>query len=195
MAIWCKRVKYFRSLLSLGFFKNKVSKFELVGYNNYLALYYKNNDIYNFQILSLGLHYIAPLIFSIFYFKNCFLFIDLKKTNLFFLNRLFKIFNTTFSFIIYDWAYGIITNFFSIELVRYTYKSVYLPTLVFLLELLDQQRMICIELTKKKLLSVGLVSIGQPIFVDYPIFIKNTSEYSSFFLQLVLKSVNLNFYD
>jgi len=195
MPIWYKRIKYFKKLRSLGFFKNKVSKFELIGYNNYLVLNYKNCIVYNIQILAFCLHLIVPLIASVFLFKNCFLFIDLKKTNLFFLNRLFKILNSTFSFIIYDWAYGIITNFFSIELLHYTYKSVDLPTLVFLLELLNQQHMICLELAKKKLLSVGLVSIAEPVFVDYPVFLKSTSEYDSFFLQLILKLINSNYYD
>ena len=190
MFIWSKRVKYFKALISLGFFKNKVDKFELVGYNNYLAFKYKNFGIYYFQILSFGLHYILPIVSSVIFLKNCFLFIDLKKTNLFFLNKLYKIFNSTFSFIIYDWAYGIITNFFSIELLEYTYKSIHLPTLVFLLELLDQQYMICRELYNKKLLSIGLVSIETPIYVDYPIFIKSISEYSNFFLQSILKLIN-----
>jgi len=149
MPIWYKRIRYFKKLISLGFFKNKVSKFELIGYNNYLALNHKDFSVYNFQILSFGLHLIIPLIASVIFLKNCFLFIDLKKTNLFFLNRLFKILNSTFSYIIYDWAYGIITNFFSIELIAYTYKSVALPTIVFMLELLNQQRMVCMELTKK----------------------------------------------
>lgn len=195
MFIWCKRVKYFKALFSLGFFTNRVLKSELIGYNNYLSLRYKNNEIYTFQVLAFGLHYIVPLVSSVFYLKNCFLFIDLKKTNLFFLNKLFNFFNFTYSFIIYDWAYGIITNFFSIELLKYTYRSINLPTLVFLLELLDQQRMISIELSKKKLLSIGLVSIEDPIYVDYPIFIKSLSEYNIFFLQLILKLINSNSYD
>jgi len=80
-------------------------------------------------------------------------------------------------------------------LLHYTYKSVDLPTLVFLLELLNQQHMICLELAKKKLLSVGLVSIAEPVFVDYPVFLKSTSEYDSFFLQLILKLINSNYYD
>ena len=192
MLTWSKRLKYFKSLISLGFFKHKADKFELVEHKNHLALKYKNFGIYSFQILSFGLHQILPLIFSVVFLKNCFLFIDLKKTNMLFLNTLYNIISSTFSFIIYDWAYGIITNFFSIELLNYTYKTVNLPTLSFLLNVSNQQFMVCKELTKKKLLSIGLVSIEEPIFVDYPIFIKNLSEYNSFFLQLVLKIINSN---
>jgi hypothetical protein len=69
-----------------------------------------------------------------------------------------------------------------------------MPSLVFLLSLVDQQRMICKELKKKNLLSVGLVSIGFCSYIDYPIFIKPKSEYSNIFFQLILKLIDYNYF-
>jgi hypothetical protein len=69
-----------------------------------------------------------------------------------------------------------------------------LPSITFLLALFDQQSLVCNELNKKSLLSLGLVSISKAIYVDYPIFIKATSEHSCVFFQMLLKIIKLNIY-
>ena len=81
------------------------------------------------------------------------------------------------------------------ELEFYTYNTNKLPSLVFLLALLNQQQVICNELSKKNLLSIGLISIGTSLHIDYPIFIKPLAEYSCVFFQVILKLISINSYD
>jgi len=136
-------------LISLGFFKTKLCTFKDTKYKNFLSLKIKNVYFYFLEDLILGIYYIIPILLSINLKKNIFLFIDLKKTNLLFLNKFYILLNSLVSFLIYDWAYGLLTNFYIIELDTYSYKSNKMPSLVFLLSLVDLQRMICKELKKK----------------------------------------------
>jgi len=111
---------------------------------------------------------------------------------LFFLTRFYILLTHIASFIVYDWAYGIISNFFLIELKDYVYNSNKLPSLVFLLALFNQQKIICNELSKKNLLSIGLIEIGTSLHIDYPIFIKPLAEYTCIFFQVILKVIKKN---
>jgi len=190
MFLWNKRIKYYKFLTSLGFFKN-IGFYEQVGYKKFLWIKQHNYSLNYLNILNYGLFYIIPLLVTIQIKKNCFLFIDLNKTNFFFFNKLYKLFKYTLSFLIYDWTYGLITNFFVIELNSYDYRSNNLPVLVFLLALFEQRSIIYNELNRKNLLSIGLVSLEEINYVDYPIFIKPKIEYSFIFFQLILKLLNV----
>jgi len=195
MFIWNKRLRYYKFLICIGFFRSKLKEYEYNTYINYLAIKRKQQAIYYIDTVFTGLYHILPLIFSIFIKKSCFLFIDLKKTNLFFLTRFYILLTHIASFIVYDWAYGIISNFFLIELKDYVYNSNKLPSLVFLLALFNQQKIICNELSKKNLLSIGLIEIGTSLHIDYPIFIKPLAEYTCIFFQVILKVIKKNWHD
>lgn len=192
MILW-KRLKYFRRLKSLGFFRQKKKDFENVQHLN-LVLWKNNNFFLSLKTISFGLSNILPILISLNIIKSCFLFIDLKKTNLFFLNNFYRLISYLTAFIIYDWGYGIISNFFSIELEFYTYTANKYPSLAFVLSTLKQQKLICNELNKKNILSIGLISLENSIYLDYPIFIKPSSEYSCVFFQFLLKVIKLNLY-
>lgn len=194
MFIWNKRLKYYKFLVRMGFFKSRVKSYEYNTYTNFLAIKQKRYAFYFINSIFVGVYRILPIILSIFIKKSCFLFIDLKKTNLFFLSRFYRILNHLSSFVIYDWAYGILTNFFQMELEVYTYTTNKLPSLVFLLALLNQQQVICNELSKKNLLSIGLISIGTSLHIDYPIFIKPLAEYSCVFFQVLLKLIDMHWH-
>jgi hypothetical protein len=96
-----KRLSYLRRLNSLGFFKHKKKKFDAIEHRN--LLYFKN--IYFFfrvKAMAISLFTILPLLESVNLIKSCFLFIDLKKTNLFFLNNFYKLISYLTAFVIYD---------------------------------------------------------------------------------------------
>jgi len=178
--------------MRIGFFIDAVKKYEYNTYINFLSLKNKKYAFYFVRTLFKGVYKILPLVFSVFLKRSCFLFIDLKKTNLFFLNQFYRLLNHLSSFVIYDWAYGILTNFFFTELKTYTYNTNKLPSLVFLLALCDQQKVVCNELSRKSLLGIGLISIGTSLHIDYPIFIKSLGEYSCVFFQVILKVIKTN---
>lgn len=164
---------------------------EQISYKKFIWIKKYTYSLNYLSILNYGLFYILPLILVMNLKKNCFLFIDLKKTNFFFFNKLYKIFKYTLSFLVYDWTYGVITNFFAIELNTYDYRSNKLPLLVFLLALFEQRSVIYNELNRKNLLSIGLVSLEELNYIDYPIFIRPKIEYSFIFFQLILKLLNV----
>lgn len=79
-----------------------------------------------------------------------------------------------------------VTNFFRIHLEKYCYKTNMLPSIVFLLFLNDQERIICSEFKKRKFLTIGLTSISLKVYSDYPVFLKDNYEYTTFFLKLLV---------
>jgi hypothetical protein len=194
MSLWNKRLKYYKFLIGIGFFKSEVNSYEYSTYTNFLAVRHKH---YAFQIIDsvfLGIYRILPIMFSVILKKSCFLFIDLKKTNVFFISRFYTILNHLPSFVIYDWTYGILTNFFRIELKLYTYSTNSLPSLSFLLAMFKNQKVICNELSRKNLLTVGLISVGTSLHIDYPIFIVPLAEFSCIFFQILLKAITTNWH-
>lgn len=86
----------------MGFFKSRVKSYEYNTYTNFLAIKQKRYAFYFINSIFVGVYRILPIILSIFIKKSCFLFIDLKKTNLFFLSRFYRILNHLSSFVIYD---------------------------------------------------------------------------------------------
>lgn len=185
---WLKRLKCYRILSSLGFFLTSNS--HMYDYfTNYLFVKTKTKLVYDFNVLVSSFHSIIPIVLSIYTKEYCSLFIDLQKTNIFNLNAVYKLVFCSFSFVIYDWAYGIITNFFRIHLKEYCYKTNILPSIVFLLFLNEQERILCAEFRQKRFLTIGLTSISLKVYSDYPIFFKENYEYTTFFLKLLVTLV------
>ena len=102
MFLWSKRLKYYKFLIRMGFFKSKVKSYEYNTYSNFLAIKQKRYACYFLDSIFIAVYRILPIIVSILIKKSCFLFIDLKKTNLFFLSRFYNLLNYLSSFVIYD---------------------------------------------------------------------------------------------
>lgn len=186
------KLKYYKKLSSLGVFSTGKSLTSNLIYKNYLSSSFKSIYYIASQKLIKSFLDLMPVIKFINNLNYVYLFIDLKKTNVSSSNELYKILNKFNSFVIYDWAFGIISNFYNIELENYTYSSDTLPTITFLLNLSGQYEVILNELKVSSILSIGLIPFNRSDSVDYPILIGGFDEYSHVFLKFFFKILGSN---
>lgn len=193
MFYWNKKIFFYKKLLSLGFFKTKLNIKSNNKFKNLVS--FKSNSSF-FFLLSFAVNKFKKLVFLLMPIINknpIFLFIDFNKFNMFSLSNYWNlIFSCYKNYIIYDWAYGVLSNFFEIELEEYTFTSSKLPNIVFLLNLIDQERMVCTELRNRNLLSIGLANVQNKHYIDYPFFIKHLEEPRFFFFKLILYVLSVN---
>jgi hypothetical protein len=136
------------------------------------------------------LHYIKKLYPLI----SLFLFINIDKNIDGFLTKIFySLVKKIRAYCIYDWGYGILTNykrvyyeFFLEKKGRLLYR---LPDIIFLLRILEKQHYIMTEVQNGGTLSLGLVDYENSLHMDYPIPSNTSSEYSYFFFRLLAKLI------
>jgi hypothetical protein len=98
--VWYRRLNYYKHLLSTGFYKVGTSYNK--GYNTFLIARTHKTNLYLLSTLVESIYRILPVVLEVYSKRHRFLFVDLKKTNLFFLNYLYKILHSSVAFIIYD---------------------------------------------------------------------------------------------
>lgn len=189
-----KKLKYYKKLKLLGIFRYLIKNIFISNkkYQNYISFftdYYLSIIFFKFVFCFNKL--INLVFYSNFYlFKFFYLFIDLKLTNLFCQSSVYSLLKTSKFYCIYDWTYGVLSNFFGIHLSEYLYQCQQMPVLIFLLELFDQYNIIINELKKRSLLSIGLVSYKSNSYIDYPVFLSSDFSESSFvFFKFILYSL------
>jgi hypothetical protein len=183
----------FKKLSLLGLFRMKIS-----GKNGFynLHLSYAQKRICS---LSLGTMFgcikkLYPLINLFLLKESLFLFINIDKNNDGFLTKIFySLVKKIRAYCIYDWGYGILTNytrvyyeFFLEKKDKLLYK---LPDIVFLLRILEKQHYIMTEVQNAGTLSLGLVDYENSLHMDYPIPSNTSLEYSYFFFRLLTKLI------
>lgn len=146
-----EKLKYYKLLIGLGVFSQKaLNLIKNKNFKNYLFVYFKVFLYISWDKFLLCLNKAFFLIANSNNILNfAYLFIDFKKTNVFLLDKFYNNLKLSTCFYVYDWTYGILSNFLTIYLPSYSYKCLELPVLVFLLDLIDQQYMVANELKKK----------------------------------------------
>lgn len=150
--------------------------------------------MYNIKSIVLSLYLLVPLIRRWSLKNYVFTFIDFGNKGLGFLELTLDILKSSYSYVIYDWSYGIISNFRSIFLNTHSLSSNTLPTVAFLFNMDCQEHLVNVELKNRCVLSVGLVNYALSSLVDYPVYINSKSEVSIVFLKFFLKNINYNIF-
>jgi len=195
MQKWIKRnllLNSYTHLVGLGFFQTKVcSKNKKLVFMNVLFL--QNNLFYwyDFKTILLSIYQLIPLIKRWTSLKYIFTFIDFSNLCLSFLELTLDLLKTSYSYIIYDWSYGIISNFRAIRLKTFSYASTALPNIAFLLHMYKRENLVSIELKNRLVLTVGLVPHTLSSLVDYPLSMHTKPESTLIFLKLLLYNMNL----
>lgn len=179
-------------LIGLGFFQTKVSSFnQSLLFMNVLFLQHNAFYWYEFKSIFLSLYQLIPLIKRWTSLKYIFTFIDFSNLCLSFLELTLDLLKTSYSYIIYDWSYGIISNFRSLRLKAFSYASTALPSIAILLHMYKQEKLVSIELKRRLILTVGLVPHTLSSLVDYPLAIHSKPESTLIFLKFLLYTMNL----
>jgi hypothetical protein len=109
-----------------------------------------------------------------------------------FFKNFFTILQKTYINIIFDWGFGILTNKVRLFLNycktgKFCFEE--FPDVVFLLSILDRQRVVTTELRRGGILSIGLADYANSSYVDYPLAANISLQYLYFFFRLVLKLI------
>ena len=190
-----KKFLLFKKLSLLGLFrtKNSVISGENGFYNIYLSYFEKNTSSISLIGLLNCINKLYPLISLLLLKESLFLFINIDNNCSSFLTKIFySLLKKIKAYCIYDWGFGLLTNFsktyyeFFLEKQAQLHK---LPDIIFLLRVLEKQHYIMTEVQNAGTLSLGLVDYENSSSVDYPIPSNTSSEYSYFFFKLLVKFI------
>jgi hypothetical protein len=190
-----KTILLFKKLSLLGLFRTK--NLEISGENGFCNIYFSYFENKRSSISIIGLRNciikLYPLINLILVKESLFLFINVDGNRSSFLTKIFySLLKKINAYCIYDWGFGLLTNFskkyyeFFLEKQAQLHK---LPDIVFLLRVLEKQHCIMTEIQNAGALSLGLVDYENSSSVDYPIPSNTSTEYSYFFFKLLTKVI------
>lgn len=195
-----KKFLLFKKLSLLGLFRTKNSGVfgENGFYNIYISYFEKNTSSISLVAVFNCINKLYPLISLLLSKESLFLFINIDNNCSSFLTKIFySLLKKIKSYCIYDWGFGLLTNFsktyyeFFLEKQAQLHK---LPDIIFLLRVLEKQHYIMTEVQNVGTLSLGLVDYENSSSIDYPIPSNTSSEYSYFFFKLLVKFItNLKF--
>jgi hypothetical protein len=183
----------FKKLSLLGLFRVNISD-ENGFYNLHLSYVEKRICSVSLRTILGCIKKIYPLINFLLLKESLFLFINIDKNNDGFLTKIFySLVKKIRAYCIYDWGYGILTNYTRVYYEFFLEKKGELlhklPDIVFLLRILEKQHYIMTEVQNAGTLSLGLVDYENSLHIDYPIPSNTSSEYSYFFFRLLSKLI------
>jgi hypothetical protein len=187
----------FKKLSLLGMFSIEITK-ELknnVSYNYYISNGYYESFSISIEKLFKSVRRIYPLINSLYYNNNFFLFVNIEDglNDSKYMAKIFLILLGSIDiYCTYDWGYGSLTNFGRIFTHFYLEDKEHfpeIPSVTIFLKIFEKQHYIIPDTQRVGALSIGLVDYRSSGCIDYPVPGNTSVEYTYFLFKILLLQI------